>query len=466
LAPRAKPNAVFDAIAAFGDDLTEGQRAPTRKAVREMFLGLFTEHLPRLASFARATNRRTYDTNAAEKRYCRHLNSTTYDDAKIEEFLIRRAATFGAADGRRVIAVDTTTLPKPWAHPERPKGMEKASVVYRGSHEPYANETVMGYTVFEADIVSRNGDRLPILRSLVDVNATGSSSMNTVTRDAVAKLAPHLGSDDVITMDAGFESRALTGLLDALPVPVTTVTRLRNDPQKSVFLADSDGDVRKARHIADALDPDYATVISRGVDEKGRPEKMAVEWGFTRVRCTHEFKRKDKKRVAEGPERTLIIAWTRKHRNVPLMLLLSRRVDDPDVVEKILHAYADRWEIEKSNRQEKDRFGFGPSLCQFHVRTLRSIRRLLTLVWAASLASGELRARAVGKTGPRCLKLAKAVAPWTRHLRNYRKEPRDFSYRIWLAIGELLREVPADVARLWARLGSSAGGGHPPRRPS
>ncbi len=352
------------------------------------------------------------------KRLSRNLNSDRLDCDRLQHMHLERAAArSSAADGEGVVvAVDYTDISKPWARPDRRRGMEGACRCHDGSAKHSKMRTGMGYPVVEIDAHLPSGSTVPLVRKQFSYGSGSfkSGSQNKEFLTQIATASQYVGERAWWTFDRGFDAATILRGLDELAL--RWVVRLKID-RNTRGLALSDGRIVSAHDAALEAIPRYK---ARGGHGKRRD---ALEIGARVVRLTDQ----KKKPSPQGPERTLVVVWGLGKE--PLALLASERLSGKREVVGAYRAYLRRWKAEESIRAAKDSLGWGLDLENVRALKLRGVQRLALLsAIVYSFLSEVCEAK----------RLREEVALLARALG---REPADPIYRVIRGAGGALNRV-------------------------
>lgn len=319
-----------------------------------------------------------------------------------------------------MVAVDYTDIAKPFARPDRARGMELACRCRDGSKASVG----MGYPVVQLEASLPDGNRCPVLYRPFSFDAVGFRSQNLEFLSAIEEAAPHIGDQALWVMDRGFDGRAFFEGMDA--VGVRWACRLRIGVKNPRSLMDASGAVANALDVALGVVDRWSFDMMRGRGRKRRV--LPLTFGSKRVRVV----KTRGSGPAPGGDRTLVVVWGISKK--PFVLLAHEYRKGRAFALEVLQAYMRRWRCEEATRGMKDRNGWGLALETIRALTFRGICRLVMLAAAvylflAELRDAEWRGPEVGTFGP---------------------APPDGSYRLIRQAGMTLLRLPLRSLRAWA----------------
>lgn len=415
---------ILRALGEVCSEIGQDQYAPNQRWIGDMLRGMAVSRSPMLSEIGRSLEETGRDGDPrrlihTEKRLSNGLNSDRLDDAALlARHLDRVAGWTRKNDGAgTVIAVDYTDLSKPYANEKT--GMEGVSRCWNGSD----HETGIGYPVvqIEADM----GDlQVPVLLHPFSYDEIAKSSQTNVFLEQMAKVAPYIGPRAWWTSDRGFDNTRYFAGMDALKLRWICRLQYAIKNQRDLFVAD--GRQLSVEDAALEVIPRFKMEIKAGKKRAkgcGKPT-ITLEVGSRKVYMS------DMKKTASatGPARTLIVVWG--FGKQPLAFLVSEHLEGKAAVLEAARAYGRRWKCEEATRAMKDSRGWGVRLEDVRALTLRGIRRLalLTIILYAFLAT----VRDIG---------GESVARLLSLVSTFGKMPPDPLYRLFRALGELLRRT-------------------------
>lgn len=411
--------------------ITAGQHLPQQKFVGTILPAMLASHslvLGRIGeTLMREGGARSY--NTAEVYLSRNLRSKRLNDlGLLEAYLGLAKDILQRKEGAGVnVAVDGTDYAKPFARPNRPKGMEGCWYTHDGSaskKDPKA--TGMGFPGIMIEASTPEGNQIPLLHRLFSRRVrdplTGKSGLsdNQFLADGLKLVASTVGSRAMWSFDSGFFGAHNRRAFDELNL--RWIVRIPLDAQGGkLLLQTEDGFVMGARDLAYTIQRPYVIETTEGAEKK----PLTIRMGLIKVRDRLESgsARRDQWSTRE---RTLVVAQFNDHPVLSAMLCGEWLGDSAQIVSLLHLEYKRRWRIEESFRLSKDTRGWGGSVERFQVLKLRAIQRVV-LLWM--MACGFVAwMRDMDTPGMLCLAL-RVHAPGS--------VPKDPRYRIYRAIGSV-----------------------------
>jgi len=256
--------------------------------------------------------------------------------------------------------------------------------------------------------------------------------------EGIGEIAWLLGDEAVLALDRGFHPRTYARPLDDLGLNWTIRLSIAKDKKKKkveegeepaggMMLVGLDGTAHRARHHALEA-PSVATFDEQLARDKRRgtgARRMEVCAKPVRLATHHPHF------APIGPVRTLIVSFTTGYAS-PLVTLASRELSSVEDILRYRQAYLDRWSIETTIRQGKNRAGWGMAYEDSRMLKWTGIERMAFLVAAYQTFLGELAF--IAQDAPT------SVEPLLSRVWTTADDPEDWRYRLSLGMQRLVRE--------------------------
>lgn len=410
-------------------DLGKDQHTPNKRWIRDVLTGMIASRSTMLTEIARSLPSEAGLFHKV-KRLSRGLNSDRLDDGALQTAHMERVAQFTRKnDGAGVVlGVDYTDLHKPYARPDRKKGMP-ACMCWNGSEKT----TSMGIPVVQLEASLPDGNQLPVLlHPFLHTGRDAKHSQNQEFIDAIKRAAPFVGALAFWCFDRGFDGSAFMRGIDGL---IRWVIRLNCGTKKDRELFMADGRRRTVQDAVLETIPRFKMDVKNGrkMAKKTGKKSTTLEIGSRKVYLS------DQKNPAhpKGPARTLIVVYG--FGKQPVCTLVSEELTGKTAILEAARAYGRRWKAEEATREIKDSRGWGLRLEDLRALTLRGIRRLVLIAAAAYLVIALLQG-ADSATINRILGNVETLG----------KRPADLRYRLMRGIGIMIEAALSRRARTLA----------------
>lgn len=358
----------MDLLDALGDwcaRLSADQHKPQRKAIADFIYGIAASRSVMISEVARALDEGNA-IGSTFRRLSRNLNTDRLDDEALHGAYLRTVAELTARDDGEgvVVAVDYSDLAKPFARPDKPRGMEGVCACFDGSK----GKKGWGLPMVEIEASLPSGVSLPLVAKPFSYRTADFRSQGKTFLDEMANVAPYVGPRAWWTADRGFDSSRHYFGLDKLGcrwvnrLQISTPDK-RNQSERHLFAVDG-----KRYGVFDLACQTVDRYPLASKSKSGRNLKLRI--GARKVWLTDQKREPSPK----GPARTLIVVWG--YGKAPICLLASEHLTGRVAIIQAVEAYARRWSVEVAIRAQKDSRGWGLRLEDVRALKLRGVNRL------------------------------------------------------------------------------------------
>lgn len=414
---------LLEILGTYCAQISEGQYRPQAKWIRDMVFGIYVARSLMLSEIGRALDEDSRLIHT-EKRLSRGLNSDWLGDKELLwNYLKHCAESTRKDDGEGVVvAVDYTDLSKPFARPDRKRGMEGACICYDGSR----GTTGMGYPVVQLEAYLLDGTQRPLIFRPYSHAGESFASQTKEFVESIEQASPFVGRRAWWAMDRGFDGGRMFDALDELELRWVCRLKLGKNGR---HLVDADGVQEHVKAMALRTVDRYKHTLS----SKKRQPSRELYIGARKVYLPADMG------YDEPPARTLIVVWG--FGKDPLALLVSEHLEGKDAIVEAVLAYRRRWKAEEGTRGMKESRGWGVRVEDLRALKFRGVERLLLLAVLVYGFLAELERRKGG--GSLLCYILGAVKTFG--------ESPDRRYVLIRGMGRSLRRVERQLHRVWRR---------------